>query len=881
MDKTGTPLTNVITDIDGESRNPATPDIGADEFSTDPDDAGIALISGPTMTFPEGINPVFVKIVNNGTNDLDSVRVNWTVNGVPQSTYYWTGTILSGGFLDSVQVGTFNFIADTAYDITTWTSLPNGNADTDNSNDTSSVQNLYPALNGVYTIGGTSPDYPTFTAAITALTNGGVIGNVTFNVRTGTYTEQITIGQILGTSASKRIVFQSETGDSTDVILTYNGTSTNPFTLKLNGSDWLRFQKMTFKGTNTNYARIIIIENNANHNEFYNNVIEGKLNAGTSSNHSLIFEYNNGVNEHNTFYDNHFINGSYGIYYYGAYNSGHYVEGIEIIGNTFTNQGYQGIYLNYQNGFRIEENIITTTTSSNYYGIYIYNSYNGYSIIKNKITGIQQGDGIYLSADGTPTSRGYVINNFISVGEGGNFQSNGLYTYYSDYANIYHNNIRVGSTNSDGKALYLINGGNIDLRNNILANEGGGYVIHANATTLFSMSDYNDLFTSGGNLAYWAGATIPNITTWRTTTSLDANSISIDPSFTSPSDLHVAQNALDSAAVVLAIVTDDIDGDARSATHPDIGADEFGAAATDDIGVATITSPTNDCDFGITEQITVNLTNFGTSAATGFNVTVIVDDTITVTENVGALTLNSAGTQPYTFTATFDFSVQGYHSIKAFTTMATDVTAANDTAVTTIQHFASPNITFSPASPTICVGGTRTIYAYGGNTYQWNVVSSGNNITVSPLVTTTYYVTVTNANGCVANDSIVLVVHPLPVATASNTGAYCDGQTIQLQANGGTNYSWQGPNGYANNTQNPTITNAVALDAGTYYVTVTDVSGCVDSASTVVNVTVCNEICNNGIDDDGDGFTDCQDTDCHNNISLSAMVQQLYALATA
>ncbi|NJN77267.1 MAG: hypothetical protein HC803_02185 [Saprospiraceae bacterium] len=113
-------------------------------------------------------------------------------------------------------------------------------------------------------------------------------------------------------------------------------------------------------------------------------------------------------------------------------------------------------------------------------------------------------------------------------------------------------------------------------------------------------------------------------------------------------------------------------------------------------------------------------------------------------------------------------------------------------------------------------------------------------------------------------------MNPLPTATASNTGAYCEGQTIQLQANGGTSYHWRGPNGYVNFTQNPTITNAVVLDAGTYYVTVTDGNGCTDSASTIVNVAVCPEICNNGIDDDGDGFTDCQDTDCHNNISLSA-----------
>ena len=55
---------------------------------------------------------------------------------------------------------------------------------------------------------------------------------------------------------------------------------------------------------------------------------------------------------------------------------------------------------------------------------------------------------------------------------------------------------------------------------------------------------------------------------------------------------------------------------------------------------------------------------------------------------------------------------------------------------------------------------------------------------------------------------------------------FCDGQTIQLQANGGTNYSWNGPNGFSNSTSNPTISNAQVINSGTYYVTVTDGNGC-------------------------------------------------------
>ncbi|MGJ8660601.1 MAG: gliding motility-associated C-terminal domain-containing protein [Bacteroidota bacterium] len=72
---------------------------------------------------------------------------------------------------------------------------------------------------------------------------------------------------------------------------------------------------------------------------------------------------------------------------------------------------------------------------------------------------------------------------------------------------------------------------------------------------------------------------------------------------------------------------------------------------------------------------------------------------------------------------------------------------------------------------------------------------------------------------------------------ASNTGPYCEGSTIQLQATGGaTTYAWTGPNGFLSNLQNPTIPNSIVANGGTYSVTVTGV-GCTASPTTTVSVT--------------------------------------------
>src|ERR1035437_5045356 len=70
------------------------------------------------------------------------------------------------------------------------------------------------------------------------------------------------------------------------------------------------------------------------------------------------------------------------------------------------------------------------------------------------------------------------------------------------------------------------------------------------------------------------------------------------------------------------------------------------------------------------------------------------------------------------------------------------------------------------------------------------------------------------------------------VATASNTGSYCAGATIQLNATGGGTYSWSGPGGFTSILQNPTIAASTTAMSGTYTVTVTNGGTC--TATTIV-----------------------------------------------
>ena len=79
-----------------------------------------------------------------------------------------------------------------------------------------------------------------------------------------------------------------------------------------------------------------------------------------------------------------------------------------------------------------------------------------------------------------------------------------------------------------------------------------------------------------------------------------------------------------------------------------------------------------------------------------------------------------------------------------------------------------------------------------------------------------------------------------PVASASSNSPVCVGQTIQLYGGpSGMVYSWTGPGNFTNGLQNPTIPNAAAANAGTYYLTVMAENGCSDTAAATVTVQTC------------------------------------------
>jgi len=135
---------------------------------------------------------------------------------------------------------------------------------------------------------------------------------------------------------------------------------------------------------------------------------------------------------------------------------------------------------------------------------------------------------------------------------------------------------------------------------------------------------------------------------------------------------------------------------------------------------------------------------------------------------------------------------------------------------------------------TICYGSAIILNAYGGMSYLWSNGNLASSINAKPLQDTIFYVTGYNDSGCVALDSVNVIVLPPPIAYAGQDSTVIKGESIKLNGSGGIDFLWV-PNDYldCDNCHDPISKPDNDI---TYVLSVTDTNGCISTDT--INITV-------------------------------------------
>ncbi len=717
INNAGTPLGLVTTDFDGQTRSSTTPDIGADEFTPSPNDASISSITSPYGAYCAGSTPIKAVLTNAGTSAMTSCIITYRITGAGTGTgtYTWSGGPLASGDTTTVNVGSYSFVSG-SYNVSVASSLPNGVTDGNPANDSTYVSGLTLGMGGTYTIAKTgTPNYSTFTAAISDLTTNGICGSVLFTVGDGVYNEQISVPSLL-TTPTQTVTFQGNTSDSTKVILfhpiDYNWSSN--YTLQFNGAKYFTFENMTitrFGGSSSGfYSTVVSFKSGASNNTIKTAQIIG--NKNTASYGYPDVQDNSSNDTGNTFNSVRFsenysgLQGNWGgsagwivtsclfdsLTYYGIQTENN--QDWKIIGNTFRNMKNSGganIYLYYANATKYDGSFQVV----------------GNTIVSGPADGI---DDWYNMFSGSANYKLLIANNMIAM-TGGSYGYHGIYTGQRNY---YYNTIQVNNGSGatypffmevDYSACY--GKPSMNFEDNIFSNKDGGqalyYQEYCGASPNF---DFNDYYTSGSTLASYDGTTYSNLSGWQSGTGLDAHSISVSPLFTSSTDLHCNSAAINNAGTPITGITTDIDGQTRSTTTPDIGADEFTPAAND-ASISAILTPNGVYCAGAT-NIKAVITNAGIAAISTCTVTYRVTGAASYvgTYSYSPSTPLASGANDTIIVGTYSFT-SGSYNLSVASSLPNGVTDGNPSNDSTYV-----------ANMNLGIGGTKTIAKTGTPDYS-------------------------------------------------------------------------------------------------------------------------------------------------------------------
>ncbi|MES2727444.1 MAG: T9SS type A sorting domain-containing protein [Bacteroidota bacterium] len=646
---------------------------------------------------------------------------------------------------------------------------------------------------GSYTVG-VSGNYPNLNSAVFALNTRGAQGDVNFDIISNiTEPATVVIPQWTETGAGNYKLRISPT--VTDTIF---ANSANSGAIVLFGADRVTIDgriggtgnNLTIVNTNTAAISVGVLVASAGTGLgcVNDSIVNVNILAGTNTANAIGIQAQ-GDNNNNLVIQNNVIKRAqiginvFTTNYPAGANTGLNISGniIGDVSNTL-NVNIGGINIANSPQATIAQNRIYNVNiinSTNNYGIQIGSNSSKSTIIGNRIdtvtnasTGGWGAFGINVTGSDTLT----IANNIVTRMAIYNYSTSSTFNnpfgiritagsghrIYFNTVNLFGSSLGAGANGTLSAALLVTGGTNLDIRNNIFANNYVGltgsqsFAVYSTATTPFAIINNNDYYATGiyGVLGYYT-TNRTTLAAWKTATAQDASSISANPSFTSNTDVNInsgaTANQMESAGATLAVTTD-FNGDPRPKTiptsfggntFPDMGAIEFDGQPIDLIPpTITYTNLTNTSlltNRSLTATITdlqSGIDSIGNSPRVYFKKTTDANTFGGNTAGDNGWKYTSATKSGNNFTATIDYSIINTGVVNVNDTIqyfvvAQDLATVPNVIANPSTGFVATSVSSITAAPTTPNYYVVTAAPLAGN---YTVGAGGNFITLTDAV---------------------------------------------------------------------------------------------------------------------------------------------------
>ncbi|MFA7379790.1 MAG: PKD domain-containing protein [Bacteroidia bacterium] len=697
---------------------------------------------------------------------------------------------------------------------------------------------------GIYTIGGVNPDFISPRAAIDSLNKYKVVGKVVLKIREGTYNSRLRLRFIKGSSLINNIVFESENGIASNVIITADDSL-----MYLDSVWYITFKNLTFK--EANHERLV-----------YSNTTSDRYKLVSIHFIGNIFI---GIGNENYYYQNRT---NYTDGFSRAPMSFNYLTNSSLVGNRFERM-YCGFYalggqdiLISGNTFLLTADGITFRTNSKVKNITIEKNI----ILLNDNLGLSN---LFSTALGfappgayaTPTGLNIISNSIVISGSTASKfgRVRGIEVYHFQKCNIFNNNItnnyiRPSTATPDTKydaavdisgytdgnlihnniignpALYYNCDSFSIINNNLSAAQGKNLVLHVVNSTikLYRNNNYSvidsTLSTFRGGVG---GNSYKTYSAWKNVQNYDKDSRFINPKYVSFFDLTPTNPLLNNTADTVTAVPLDINGSPRTNPKTDIGSYEINSFK--DVKIDSVLLSGYGCNTTVTPKVRLrnnslfykvyknDSVNIYYSINGGSPQTLVhgfkkdslnFNDTALV--NLPGLTLNQGS----------------LNTIRFWINYTSDSAQWNDSISHVYYVYKIPSVDFT--STGFCAG---TAISFTSQTspvvfYKWSFpdgsfVNAANASKVFTEGNHNITLQVTSAQGCSNTITKPITVLSQPSIAVTRTGD-------SLSAVAGMSYKW-----YLNNTllPNDTLQKVKIKQSGNYKVTVTSPQGCSNSST--------------------------------------------------